>query len=412
MAERFLKLLGGYIKIAVKGEQKERFLNLCKNRGIILDKLVCTDDEEMTAYILLRDFYKLRTIRNKTKVHIRILNKQGMPFFFYRNKKRKAFFLGIILCMCLLAFFSSRIWNIHVEGNVKNTTPEILEFLESEGIVHGMSKSSVSCTGTASMLRKKYPDIAWVSARIEGTRLILTIQEGTQGTEIKEASEPCNLVAEAEGEIVSMITRQGIPLVQVGDTCKAGDMLVSGELHIMNDSQEIVRYEYVHADADVYVSHSLSYYHEFPLKYEKQTGTGNIKKGFYLKIGKLYLGFHGSKKSGWRRTVTEYPWKITENMYLPAAFGTVLFKKYETGSFLYTKEQAKTLAQRRLWRYEEKLLQKGVQISENNVKIEISNTACTARGTLQVIEKTGRETPVVKQEQPTERTAKDDQQHN
>ena len=60
--------------------------------------------------------------------------------FFYRSKKRKAFFLGLLLCAGLLLFLSGRLWEIDVEGNVRNSTPEILDFLEQKGIRHGMAK--------------------------------------------------------------------------------------------------------------------------------------------------------------------------------------------------------------------------------------------------------------------------------
>ena len=57
--------------------------------------------------------------------------------------------------------------------------------------------------------------------------------------------------------------------------------------------------------------------------------------------------------------------------------------------------------------YAEKLIEKGVQISENNVKIEINHQDCVSRGTLTVIERTGREAPTEKKTQPKERTPED-----
>ena len=57
----------------------------------------------------IRDFFRLAPIHRKTKVKIHILEKHGLPFFFYRSKKRKAFFLGLLLlCIGLLLFLSGR----------------------------------------------------------------------------------------------------------------------------------------------------------------------------------------------------------------------------------------------------------------------------------------------------------------
>ena len=72
-----------------------------------------------------------------------------------------------------------------------------------------------------------------------------------------------------------------------------------------------------------------------------------------------------------------------------------------------TEKEAKAAAWRSLQLYEEKLMEKGVQISENNVKIEINHQDCVSRGILTVIERTGREAPTEKKTQPKERTPED-----
>ena len=72
-----------------------------------------------------------------------------------------------------------------------------------------------------------------------------------------------------------------------------------------------------------------------------------------------------------------------------------------------TEDAAKKQAIQRLYAYEEKLIEKGVQISENNVKIEIDHKTCVSKGFLEIIEKIGEETPVEIPEQPAERTTED-----
>ena len=75
--------------------------------------------------------------------------------------------------------------------------------------------------------------------------------------------------------------------------------------------------------------------------------------------------------------------------------------------FAVVAEEVKKLAWHTLQRYEEKLMQKGVQISANNVKIEIDHKTCVSKGFLEIIEKIGEETPVEIPEQPAERTTED-----
>lgn len=402
--ERVFSFIAGYVLIAVEGEQTERFLNLCRAKGIVIRKITYEGMGKFYAAISVRNFFKLGSVHKKTKVHIHILEKHGLPFFFLRCQKRKAFFLGIFLCAGIIFILSGRIWNIHIEGNRKNSTPEILNFLSSQGIRHGIAKKEVNCSQIAALVRQNYPEITWVSAKMEGTRLILTVQEGILTQENEASKEPCNIVADVEGTIVKMVTRSGIPQTGIGETCKKGDILVLGRLDYKNDSQEIYEYEYVHADADIYVQHKISYYDEFPLKYEAQIPTEKKEKGGYIKLGSFYMQFGGNEKKNINCLTEEYPLRVTENFFLPVSFGRITTWKSKIQEMEYTQEEAKTLAIEKLHIYEENLIEKGVQISANNVKIEIDHKSCISTGTLLVIEKTGKDAPV--QIQPTPQTEK------
>ena len=401
----FLPYLNGFIKIRIHGGQTERFLNLCMSRGIILWDLSGASDGSYSCFLSTRHFFLLAPARRKTKVQIHILEKHGLPFFFANSKNKKAFFAGILLCGILLFVLSGRIWNIHIEGNRINTTPEILKFLEKQGISHGIPKKQVNCSSVASQIRERYPETAWVSAKIQGTRLIITVKEGNYQT-IRSESEPvpCSICAEGEGKIVKMITRSGVPLKKIGDTCKKGDILVLGRLELKNDAQEVFRYEYVHADADIYIKRKLPYYAELPMEYEKEIFFEKEKKGGFIKAGSLYLEWGAKPQKGWKRMTEEHPLRFTENFELPLSVGSVTLKQYKKKIVLRKEDEAKAEAFRILQKYEKKLMEKGVQIFANNVKIEVDHKNCISSGTLEIIEKIGKEVPVERMELSKERT--------
>ena len=132
-----------------------------------------------------------------------------------------------------------------MEGNYANSTQTILNSLDAAGIHHGIWKKRVDCSQTASYLREQFPNLTWVSAKIEGTQLVLAVKENVDGYVIEEkADDPQNLVAKKEGTVVRIITRNGIPQVLPGDTCQAGDILVKGEIPLVNDSGETYDYSY------------------------------------------------------------------------------------------------------------------------------------------------------------------------
>ena len=103
----------------------------------------------------------------------------------------------------------------------------------------------------------------------------------------------------------------------------------------------------------------------------------------------------------------EYPFYITENFALPVSVGKISVRAFEKKKEVYTESAAKAEAFRILQEYEEKLMEKGVQISANNVKIEVDHKTCLSSGTLEIIEKIGKDIPVEKLEDPIERTTED-----
>ena len=141
-------------------------------------------------------------------------------------------------------------------------------------------------------------------------RLILELQEGITEKEDSADTSPCDLIADKEGIITDMIVRCGVPVKNPGDVCKKGELLVSGELHIMNDNQEIVRNEYVHADADIFISRQISYYQEFSMKHPVEKPAGKIKRGLYFRIGEWYLGLYGPVVQSQRCVTEEEPLHI------------------------------------------------------------------------------------------------------
>jgi similar to stage IV sporulation protein len=397
--------LRGYLKIQARGKEVMRFLNLCRARGISLRRLDCREDGCVEAVMSAEDFKKLPDIRRKTGVHIKILTKIGLPFRVKTSLRHQAFLLGILAAALLVALLTSRIWSIEVDGNVKNSTPDILEFLKEEGILPGMARSQINCSDIAASVRAAYPEMAWVSARLQGTRLLLTIKEGAAvlDTDMEE-EEPCSLSSGLTGTIVRMVTRSGTPLKKPGDTCEKGEELVRGSVDIVNDDGEVTRTEYVHADADIYVEHEVAYYREFPLAYETQEADGDSSLAFYIKAGSWYLEtpyfFHFSIE--YKNDSIEQEEILSREYSLPEvfhwldgfSFGIRTLQPLKSVSATYSAEEAREKALQNLERYEKQLMEEGMEISDNQVQIQVTETSCVSRGSLKVIEMTGIETGV------------------
>ncbi len=408
--DRIVRFWKGYVRIRIHSQETERFLNLCAKNGLLL-YWIQESGNGCELDISLSDFFRLQPICRKTHTRIHIIQKKGMPFFFHRNRKRKALFVGIFLCFALLQFLSTRIWNIHVEGNYSYSTQAILQYLEEQDIRHGIAKKELSCAGISAGIREHFPEMIWVAARISGTRLLISVQENMDSfSQQEEASGPSDLVATKSGEIIRMVTRQGIPQARVGELCEKGQVLIRGLVDIFNDNGELVRQAQVPADGDVYIKTSYSYYKEFPLTYQKRVYTGKTKETIVLQIHSLELqaGLPGRSFAHFDRVGKFHTLKLTENFYLPVVFGKNTIHEYRIVRESYSEEEAKELAKAQILQFLDEIMEKGVEILENNVTIEITKDQCISKGTIYGLEKTGKSAPLSSVGQPTtERTAQE-----
>lgn len=400
---QLIRFCRGYVRLRLSGRMPERFLNLCAANQIELWDLLYVDDSYQIT-MSISDFRRLGPLCHKAGCRYHILEKHGMPFFFYNNRKRKGFFVGFLFFCGLLYMMSCYIWNIHIDGNYANSTNTILTFLEQKGVYHGIRKKGVSCQDISAEVRAAFPNVTWVSTRIMGTQLLVDIKENVDGYKERPKDEkdeaPCDLVASSEGEVVKIITRSGIPKVTEGSACKKGDLLVTGEIPILNDAGETIQYEYVHADSDIFLKTKYYYYKEFKRKYTHRTYSDKLSKYPFLEIGNIRLDTTKLIKD--EGTSVNYENRhqlfLTENFALPVYYGNTTRREYTKSEKLYPNETCKKIANKQLQQYLDGLKKMGVQILGNDVKIDITDTACIAKGEVTVVLQAKKEIPCTIQE--------------
>lgn len=93
-----IKYFKGYVYVRLSGYAPERFLNLCGSHDILIWNLKSTKDGYEFC-ISVAGFKQLRPILKKTRTHIRIQKRYGMPFELYHYRKRKMFAHGhAVIC--------------------------------------------------------------------------------------------------------------------------------------------------------------------------------------------------------------------------------------------------------------------------------------------------------------------------
>lgn len=400
MTANCFRKIQGYLRIRVTGYAVERFLNACGYRDILLWGITPLENAcEMN--IRVEDFRRLKPIIQKTGTKVVILKRIGLPFFFYRYRHRKAFFLGAAFCALLIFLLSAFIWGIDIRGNLTYTDETILEFLASKDIQNGMLKTKIDCERIAKDIRKEYSDVIWVSASVQGAKLKIQVKENTDASGLetdlgtkKEEKVPMDLVADKDCVITEIVPRTGIIQVHVGDTVKKGDVLVSGLIPVQDDAKEIIGYQSQKADADIRGKATLSYenimentYSRKVYFYEERPRQMRKRQAYYLRVGRFQLAFGNLQKTEENQELhtSEYQICLGKHLKIPVYLGTRTVIPYMSRPETYKKKEIQERLSADFKRSLKELEKKGVEIVENNVKIYTGSKTSAAKGELTVL---------------------------
>lgn len=385
------KCLKGYLRIRISGYSAERFMNLCTHQKMNLWNLkVAGQSYEMN--ISVKDFLKMKPIIRKTKTKVKVLERHGFPFFLQKYRTRQFLIFGFFCSVMFLMIMTSYIWKIQVKGNVKCSDEEIKNLLDKYGVAEGVRKEEVSCEWIAELLREQFDDIIWVSASLDGIELTLNIKENMDRTyEDNSILLPADIIADKDGQITSIVTSKGKPLVKEGDMVKKGDVLVSGSVEIYNDAMEVTNYQYCEAEAEIYVQTDYFYENAMENTYEELVETGKKKYRFLIENDEK-IQFSGRQKNGYKYYKITEEWKTFYLLGIISFPYKVRIEKIEEcakKSSKYEQDEIQIILSGKFERFCQDLEKKGVQILNNDVKIYNGVERTSAKGNMVLIEKIG-----------------------
>lgn len=386
MLKRLGNYLQGYLKIRITGYSPERFLNLCKHKEIEMWSLEAKSDT-YEMYMTVKGFRKLKPILRKTRTRITILERHGVPFFFFKYRKRNLFFCGSILFVVLIFILSRFIWNIDVIGNRTITDEVVIEYLETTGVFHGIKRSDVNCEKIDTGIRKNFNEIIWVSASLEGCNIIIHVKENTDTFQVSQTEDnTTDIIASADGKIVEIITRSGKPCVKEGDQVKTGDLLVSGTIEVMNDAGEVVREDYKEADADVYAEVILPYEDECKTIYQEKIYNNKRHKYAYINFFGYHIriGIKNNETKNYEMISDETQLKINQNFKLPIYFGKSYGKGYQLQNKEHTKDEIETILNHNFELYCKELEERNTEILEKKIQLTEDANGMKISGYLKV----------------------------
>lgn len=224
----FFRFLRGSVRFCARGGFSERFINLCHVRGIGVYDLHA-EDGAITGCVRCRDYRRLRLAARQSGMVLRAEEKIGLPFFLHRHEKRRMLPMAGGVCFVLLWLLSGCIWSVDVAGGRSVSREELLAVMEDSGLRPGVWRGHTdSAALTQSAMNAFSGRLAWAAVNIDASRAVIETRDYIPPDADETFGDPCNLVADFDGLLLSIEVHSGKKANREGNGVKKGDLLITG----------------------------------------------------------------------------------------------------------------------------------------------------------------------------------------
>ncbi|WP_433946091.1 sporulation protein YqfD [Paenibacillus sp. SN-8-1] len=289
-----LSKLRGSVRVTIRGQRIEAFVNELARERIEVWNLKSLGPNRLEMEVVISDYYRLRPLLKKTSCRVHVDQRDGLPFFWNRVFKRKWFIVGFILFFLMIFGFSSMVWDVEVKGNVKIPTEDILLAAKEEGIypfqwIYRLPEQDK----LSKDLTRKLSGTSWVGVSKTGTKVTIEVVEAAQPKNT-ELLSPRHLISKSDAVVTHIFAERGQPEVSKNDHVKKGATLISG----IQGEQAVV------AKGDVRGLVWHEYTIEAPLVRKQKVYTGEKKEKGYLYFGSTAIQIWGYGKVGYEQSQT------------------------------------------------------------------------------------------------------------
>ena len=381
-----LKYILGYVRITVEGYYIERFINICTTSKILIWNLKREKGVKLHLNIGINDFFKAVKVAKKLKCRIKITKKRGIPFLINKYKKRKIFFITLIIIVILIGVSTNFVWNINIEVEDNLELQNIEQDIKEAGLEVGMLKKNVDTQEIINKIRLDRSDISWVGIELKGTNAIVKIVKATEAPEIIDEKDYSNIVAKKSGTITKIIAQNGTAQVKIGDEVEEGQILIQGTME-----GKYTGTRYVHSLGEVEAIVKYSKTKRIYLKTVEKVTTGEKETKYRIKINNFQINFYKtiSKFNFYDTIETEKKFKIFSNLYLPISIIKITNQELQEVQKEYTVEEATEIGTKELEQEIEQEIGDGKNILGKNAEVTETEEYIEVSVTYEVIENIG-----------------------
>ena len=387
-----LSYLLGYLRVSVEGYFIERFINICKSNKITIWNLKRDKDIHLYLNVRISEFKELCGIARKARCKIKIKNKKGIPFLLHKYKKRKIFFILLILVVILIGLSSNFLWNVDIVEENGEELENIAQDLENAGLKTGKLKVIINAKEIINKIRLQRNDVAWMGIELKGTNAIVKLVKADEKPEIIDENEYCSIISDKAGVVTKINAQTGTANVKVGDTVKEGDVLINGW---MEGKYTGVRYVHAKGEIETKVWHTK--YKKILYNATQTQETGQIENKYAIKINNFEINFYKnlSKFKIYDTIETENKIKIFSDFYLPISLLKKTNKELEEVQKKYSIEEAKALGIEELQKQLDEEIENKDKIVNKNINTYEQEDGVDVYVTYEVLENIGTKEKIV-----------------
>lgn len=284
--KKLINLLRGYVEWQITGPFPERMLNLCAQERLPFWRIRWLDANSFVFRTPLSRARQAEQLARRALCQARPLARRGAGAAALALAGRWGFLAGLALCIVAVSFLSNFLLEVQVTGNETVSEAVILSELSRLGVRPGAYGPHIQTGEVANDALLALPDLAYLAVNIYGTRAVVSVREAVKQPELLEEDVPANVVAAADGIILSVRTDAGRALVQAGDIVAAGETLITGVMELKGPEYSNVELGslVVHAAGSVRARTWRRLEEAMPLHAVRKVYTGNEQTLRSLKI--------------------------------------------------------------------------------------------------------------------------------
>ena len=356
MLRQAVNYMRGHVTLRVESGFPERVLNLCAARQIPFWDLRWESELAFTFTMTRQDWLRLRQLKNRLDAQITAVEREGLPYFLWRFRRRYWLLAGMALTAALLFFGSFFVWDFTIEGDTSVSREVILRALARNGVHLGTFGYSIDSRDLRNHVLLELPELSYIAVNVRGCRAYVQVRPRVEPPELVSKKKPGNTVAARDGLVTAIQPWDGEKMVLPGTMVTQGQLLISGVV-----DQGGARF--LRGMGKVYARTWYELRCQAPLTVQEKVYTGAEKTRWALCWGSWRINFYGgSSISG------DSCDKITERTRLSLPGGYALpitlvretLRPYELRTGQRDRAEAEALARLEL----ERLLREGMEEGE------------------------------------------------